>query len=151
MLCLCRHIWDAFPEEEVKSFAYFEPWWFYMYADQNRNADVVKWIKERDIFSKRYVFVPIVMWYVSSLYIVTKINTSTLTWSSTIKIFALYRSHWNLLVFCHLGQCLDSKSDPPCMLLLDSLHKAGPKRLESYIRRYILLAHSYHIRYFLSM
>lgn len=103
------HIWDAFPEEKVEPVTYFDPCWFYMYTNQNRSADVVSWIKEKGIFSKKYVFVPIVMW-----------------------------SHWSLLIFCHLGQSLHSKTDAPCMLLLDSLQRTGPTRLESFIRRLLI-------------
>lgn len=103
------HLWDAFPEEKVKTATYFDPWWFYMYANQNRSANVVSWIKEKGIFSKKYVFVPIVMW-----------------------------SHWSLLIFCHLGRSLHSKTDAPCMLLLDSSHGTGPTRLESFIRRLLI-------------
>ncbi|XP_017231858.1 uncharacterized protein LOC108206161 isoform X1 [Daucus carota subsp. sativus] len=42
--------------------------------------------------------------------------------------------HWCLLILCHLG----SKTTTPCMLLLDSLHGAGPKRLEPLIRKFLL-------------
>lgn len=36
---------------------------------------------------------------------------------------------------CHLGEDLNSKTTTPCMLLLDSLHGAGPTRLEPDIRK----------------
>ncbi|KAK4419679.1 hypothetical protein Salat_2380800 [Sesamum alatum] len=70
---------------------------------------VLTWIKKEKIFSKRYVFVPIVLW-----------------------------SHWSLLIFCHFGESLESKTRTPCMLLLDSLHTLDPLRLEPLIRRLVL-------------
>ncbi|XP_011080477.1 ubiquitin-like protease 4 isoform X1 [Sesamum indicum] len=100
------HIWSAFPEEKVKSVAYFDPLWFDLYANENNRVMVLNWIKEKNIFSKKYVLVPIVMW-----------------------------SHWSLLIFCHLGESRHSRTATPCMLLLDSLHAIGPTRLEPLIRR----------------
>ncbi|CAA0805921.1 Cysteine proteinases superfamily protein [Striga hermonthica] len=68
---------------------------------------VLNYIKKKGVFSKKYVFVPIVVW-----------------------------SHWSLLIFCNLGETLvRSKVNAPCMLLLDSLHAIGPTRLEPLIRR----------------
>ncbi|KAL0389256.1 UNVERIFIED_CONTAM: putative ubiquitin-like-specific protease 2B [Sesamum calycinum] len=49
-----------------------------------------------------------------------------------------FRSHWFLLIFCHLGESLESSTRTPCMLLLDSLHTLGPLRLEPLIRRFVL-------------
>ncbi|CAH2040872.1 unnamed protein product, partial [Thlaspi arvense] len=48
------------------------------------------------------------------------------------------RSHWRLLIFCHFGESLQSKTTTSCMLLLDSLQMADPKRLEPYIRKFVL-------------
>ncbi|KAJ6374436.1 hypothetical protein OIU78_030037 [Salix suchowensis] len=70
---------------------------------------VLTWIKKKQIFSKKYVLVPIVRW-----------------------------SHWSLLILCHLGESLQSKLRTPCMLLLDSLEKAGPRCLEPDIRKFVL-------------
>ncbi|KAK4419681.1 hypothetical protein Salat_2381000 [Sesamum alatum] len=106
------HIWSAFPEEKVKSVAYFDPLWFDLYANENNRVMVLNWIKEKGIFSKKYVLVPIVMW-----------------------------SHWSLLIFCHLGESRHSKTATPCMLLLDSLHAIGPTRLEPLIRRLLFDIH----------
>ncbi|XP_057802042.1 ubiquitin-like-specific protease 2 isoform X2 [Salvia miltiorrhiza] len=103
------HMWDEFPKEKVESATYFDPLWFDMYANQNRKANVLSWIKEKGIFSKKYVLVPIVMW-----------------------------SHWSLLIFCNLGQRLDSETNAPCMLLLDSLQAVDSKRLEPSIRRLLI-------------
>ncbi|KAL0389254.1 UNVERIFIED_CONTAM: Ubiquitin-like-specific protease 2 [Sesamum calycinum] len=106
------HIWSAFPEEKVKSVAYFDPLWFDLYANEKNRVMVLNWIKEKDIFSKKYILVPIVMW-----------------------------SHWSLLIFCHLSESRHSKIASPCMLLLDSLHAIGPTRLEPLIRRLLFDIH----------
>ncbi|XP_073156904.1 probable ubiquitin-like-specific protease 2B isoform X2 [Henckelia pumila] len=100
------HIWNDFSEEKVESIAFFDPLWFNLYADERNRSMVMDWIKEMGIFLKKYVLVPIVLW-----------------------------SHWSLLIFCNLGEGLDSEYGTPCLLLLDSLHAIGPKRLEPLIRR----------------
>lgn len=48
--------------------------------------------------------------------------------------FEISRKHWNLLILCHFDEIL--KTNKPCMLLLDSLGKMGPGRLEPDIRRF---------------
>ncbi|KAL0435279.1 UNVERIFIED_CONTAM: hypothetical protein Sradi_0235800 [Sesamum radiatum] len=63
------HIWSAFPEEKVKSVAYFDPLWFDLYANENNRVMVLNWIKEKDIFSKKYVMVPIVMWLLFDIHV----------------------------------------------------------------------------------
>ncbi|CAK7336631.1 unnamed protein product [Dovyalis caffra] len=50
----------------------------------------------------------------------------------------LVRSHWSLLIFCHLGESLQSQARTPCLLLLDSLEKAGPRSFEPDIRKFVL-------------
>ncbi|XP_073063241.1 uncharacterized protein [Primulina eburnea] len=100
------HIWNDFSEEKLKSVAFFDPLWFNLYADERNRSMVLDWIKGIGIFLKKYVLVPIVLW-----------------------------SHWSLLIFCNLGEGLDSENGTPCLLLLDSLHAIGPKRLEPLIRR----------------
>lgn len=49
--------------------------------------------------------------------------------------FQIDRNHWSLLILCHFGENRNSDTNQPCMLLLDSLQKMGPKRLEPQIRR----------------
>ncbi|RVW75312.1 hypothetical protein CK203_055343 [Vitis vinifera] len=46
-------------------------------------------------------------------------------------------NHWSLLILCHFGESLESKIRAPCMLLLDSLQMANPKRLEPNIRKFV--------------
>ncbi|XP_041998128.1 ubiquitin-like-specific protease 1D [Salvia splendens] len=103
------HIWDGLPEAKVESATYFDPLWFEMYANRDRRANVLSWIKEKGILSKKCVFVPIVKW-----------------------------SHWSLLIMYNLGQSLDSETNAPCLLLLDSLQCRDPKRLEPSIRRLLI-------------
>ncbi|KAG6414002.1 hypothetical protein SASPL_126718 [Salvia splendens] len=104
-----KHIWDGLPEAKVESATYFDPLWFEMYANRDRRANVLSWIKEKGILSKKCVFVPIVKW-----------------------------SHWSLLIMYNLGQSLDSETNAPCLLLLDSLQCRDPKRLEPSIRRLLI-------------
>lgn len=47
------------------------------------------------------------------------------------------RSHWYLVIFCHLGETLASKTRTPCILLLNSLRELD-NGLEPLIRRYFL-------------
>ncbi|XP_042001120.1 probable ubiquitin-like-specific protease 2B isoform X2 [Salvia splendens] len=108
-LCYLMHMWDGLPEEKVESATYFDPLWFEMYANRDRRANVLSWIKEKGILSKKCVFVPIVKW-----------------------------SHWSLLIMYNLGQSLDSETNAPCLLLLDSLQGMDPKRLEPSIRRLLI-------------
>ncbi|KAK6947557.1 Ulp1 protease family, C-terminal catalytic domain, partial [Dillenia turbinata] len=96
-------------QDERASFAYLDSLWFPLYLKESSKQKVFKWIKQKNIFSKNYVSVPIVCW-----------------------------SHWSLLIFCHFGESIESKSRTPCMLLLDSPRMADPKRLEPKIRKFVL-------------
>ena len=51
--------------------------------------------------------------------------------------YHFFRRHWSLLIFCHSGESTKSETRTPCMLLLDSLEKANPRRLEPDIRKYV--------------
>ncbi|CAN1292397.1 hypothetical protein LINPERPRIM_LOCUS21550 [Linum perenne] len=84
--------------------------WFSMYMLPAWKDKAVQWIKAREIFTKAYVIVPIVCW-----------------------------GHWNLLILCNLGESLDTETAVrPCMLLLDSLENADPRRIEPSIRKFLL-------------
>ncbi|KAM1739700.1 hypothetical protein ACFX11_015377 [Malus domestica] len=112
-----ENLWNSFSEDKRTSFAYLDCLWFSLYLQQNIHKElkrdiktkVLKWIKNKCIFSKKYVIVPIVCW-----------------------------SHWNLLILCHFGESLQSETQRPCMLLLDSLQGADPGRYEEYIRKFVL-------------
>ncbi|KAK6936886.1 Ulp1 protease family, C-terminal catalytic domain [Dillenia turbinata] len=106
--CYLENLWSCIPEDKRASFAYLDSLWFSLYMKESSKQKVLKWIKQKNIFSKKYILVPIVCW-----------------------------SHWSLLIFCHLGESTESKSRTPCMLLLDSLRMADPKRLEPNIRKFV--------------
>ncbi|XP_057437747.1 probable ubiquitin-like-specific protease 2A [Lotus japonicus] len=102
-------IWNSFSEDKRKPFAYFDSLWFSLYRAASSKDKVLTWIKKEHIFSKAYVFVPIVCW-----------------------------GHWSLLIFCHFGESLQSTTRSRCMLLLDSLEMVNPRRLEPDIRRFVV-------------
>ncbi|KAK7282004.1 hypothetical protein RIF29_10460 [Crotalaria pallida] len=102
-------IWKSFSEDRKRSFAYLDSLWFSLYRVASSKGKVLTWIKKTPIFTKAYVFVPIICW-----------------------------GHWSLLIFCHFGENLQSTARSRCMLLLDSLQKANPRRLEPEIRRFVL-------------
>ncbi|XP_031403941.1 probable ubiquitin-like-specific protease 2A isoform X1 [Punica granatum] len=97
-----------FSKDTKASFAFLDSLWFSVYRQKSSKDKVLEWIKKKRILSKKYVVVPIVCW-----------------------------NHWNLLILCHLGESKESKTRTRCMLLLDSLHMAEPKRLEPDIRRFV--------------
>ncbi|XP_011092006.2 uncharacterized protein LOC105172313 isoform X3 [Sesamum indicum] len=101
-------VWRRFTEERKNIFTYLDSLWFSLYAKEPLKTKVLSWIKRKDIFSKTYVFVPIVQW-----------------------------GHWFLLIFCHFGESPQSTTKRRCMLLLDSLQKANSKQLEPEIRRFV--------------
>nr|XP_029117381.1 uncharacterized protein LOC105034221 isoform X4 [Elaeis guineensis] len=103
-------LWNRISEEKRSSCAYIDCLWFSLYKDKMTKEKVLKWIKRKQIFARKYVFVPIVCW-----------------------------RHWSLLILCHFGGKKQSKAKKPCMLLLDSLHSTEPKRLEPDIRSVSLL------------
>ncbi|KAG2678639.1 hypothetical protein I3760_11G011300 [Carya illinoinensis] len=102
-----QNLWRSFSEDKRTSFAYLDCLWFALYRKPHYKAKVITWIKKKQIFSKKFVFVPIVCW-----------------------------NHWSLLIFCHFGESLQSKTITPCMLLLDSLEMGNPRRLEPEIRKF---------------
>ncbi|XP_024634086.1 ubiquitin-like-specific protease 1C [Medicago truncatula] len=101
-------VWESFSEDRKRSFAYMDGLWFSLYRGASYKDKVLSWIDKKNIFTKAYVFVPIVLW-----------------------------GHWNLLIFCHFDENLQSATGSRCMLLLDSLEKIGPRRLEPDIRKFV--------------
>ncbi|XP_042053108.1 probable ubiquitin-like-specific protease 2A isoform X1 [Salvia splendens] len=103
-----ENMWRKLSEEEKNEYTYLDSLWFSLHAKGPHKSKVLSWIKRKDIFSKKYVFVPIVQW-----------------------------GHWFLLIFCHFGENSEAKSERRCMLLLDSLQNAHSKQLESGIRKFV--------------
>ncbi|KAL3850198.1 hypothetical protein ACJIZ3_012080 [Penstemon smallii] len=109
--CL-ENIWENSPEEKRNQFMHVSSMWFCMYREEFFREGVLTSIKTKNIFSKQYVIVPIVIW-----------------------------SHWYLLILCNLGETLKPKTRyrrTPCLLLLDSFRIADSMRLEPLIRRFVL-------------
>ncbi|PWA74361.1 ulp1 protease family catalytic domain, Homeodomain-like protein [Artemisia annua] len=105
-----ENIWLSFPEDKISSFTHLDPLWYNLYSDDSNREKVLNWIKKKDIFSRKYVFFPVVQW-----------------------------GHWSVMIFCHFGESLESKVKTPCILLLDSLEKADhSKQLEPLIRKFVL-------------
>lgn len=107
--CYFENLWKSFSEDKKTSFTYLDCLWFSLYMKPTTKVKVLTWIKKKHIFSKKYVFVPIVCW-----------------------------NHWSLLILCHFGENVQSETQRPCMLLLDSLEMADPKRLEPNIRKFVV-------------
>ncbi|XP_021316611.1 LOW QUALITY PROTEIN: probable ubiquitin-like-specific protease 2B [Sorghum bicolor] len=102
-------LWKHIDEDKKSAYAYLDSLWFNMYYHGSNIPNVLKWIKAKRIFSRQYVFVPIVCF-----------------------------GHWSLLVLCHFddANCSDFKKGPR-MIVLDSLNTTDPTRLQSAIRKFI--------------
>ncbi|PIA34182.1 hypothetical protein AQUCO_03800040v1 [Aquilegia coerulea] len=105
---ILENMWNDFSIEKKNLFKYLDCLWFDMYMTQETKPKVLKWIKKENIFSKKYVFVPIVCW-----------------------------GHWRLLILCNFGEFIQSQTQCPCMLLLDSLNSSDPKTIEPNIRMFL--------------
>ncbi|KAK6140612.1 hypothetical protein DH2020_025641 [Rehmannia glutinosa] len=55
-----ENVWKRFTEEKKNVFTYLDSLWFSSYRNGPLKEKVLSWIKRKDIFSKKYVFVPIV-------------------------------------------------------------------------------------------
>ncbi|KAG6430149.1 hypothetical protein SASPL_108211 [Salvia splendens] len=64
-----ENMWRKLSEEENNEFTYLDSLWFSLHAKGPHNSKVLSWIKRKDIFSKKYVFVPIVQLYVLRCYL----------------------------------------------------------------------------------
>ncbi|XP_031251337.1 probable ubiquitin-like-specific protease 2A [Pistacia vera] len=107
--CHLDNLWRSLPEDKKSCFMCLDSLWFSLYTKASTKEKVLTWIKKKNIFSKKYVLVPVVCW-----------------------------SHWSLLIFCNFGESLQSETRTPCILLLDSLEKANPRRIEPDIRKFVL-------------
>ncbi|KAM0879220.1 hypothetical protein ACQ4PT_034363 [Festuca glaucescens] len=108
-LCM-EDVWTCIDPEKKSDYAYFDSLWFNIYMKENDKSNVLRWIKAKKIFSRRYVFVPIVCW-----------------------------GHWNLLVLCNFGETnyLGTEKGPR-MLLLDSLKTDNLTWLRTSINRFVV-------------
>ncbi|ESQ45707.1 hypothetical protein EUTSA_v10010584mg [Eutrema salsugineum] len=103
-------LWKGLPDEKRNSSVYLDCLWFSMYKSERTRSSVFESIKTKQIFSKKYVFLPIVYW-----------------------------SHWTLLIFCNFGENLGEENSKTCMLFLDSLETTDTwQRLEPDIRKFVL-------------
>ncbi|EOA24353.1 hypothetical protein CARUB_v10017593mg, partial [Capsella rubella] len=103
-------VWSGFSDEKKNSFVYLDCLWFSMYKSENHKirSSVFDSIKTRQIFSKKYVFLPIVYW-----------------------------SHWTLLIFCNFGEDLDS-DNTCMLFLDSLQTTDSSQRLEPDIRKFVL-------------
>lgn len=60
-------MWKKLSVEEKNEFTYLDSLWFSLHAKGAQKEKVLSWIKKKDIFSKKYVFVPIVHWCVVAI------------------------------------------------------------------------------------
>lgn len=66
-----RDLWRGLSDEKKNSFVYLDCLWFTMYKSENPRirSSVFESIKKKQIFSKKYVFLPIVYWCVDFTYV----------------------------------------------------------------------------------
>ncbi|KAM0879215.1 hypothetical protein ACQ4PT_034361 [Festuca glaucescens] len=108
-LCM-EDVWTCIDPEKMSDYAYFDSLWFNIYTNENDKSNVLRWIKAKKIFTRRYVFVPIVGW-----------------------------GHWSVLVLCNFGETKYLGTEKgPRMLLLDSLKTTKPTRLRAAINRFVV-------------
>lgn len=58
-----EQLWKNLPEEKQESCTFLDCLWFSMYLEEALSFNILKWTKAKNIFSRRYVFIPIVHWY----------------------------------------------------------------------------------------
>ncbi|KMZ58190.1 Sentrin-specific protease, partial [Zostera marina] len=79
--CYLEKLLSEIPDEKKCSCVCLDSMWFSIYVDasikkdQSQKAKVIKWVNKKQIFQRKYVFVPIVCW-----------------------------KHWNLLILCHFDE-----------------------------------------------
>ncbi|KAL8118478.1 hypothetical protein AgCh_016123 [Apium graveolens] len=61
------NLWHKIPSEKRDSCAYIECLWFAMYQKGDREK-ALRWIRRERIFSKKYVFLPICLWFLLDIY-----------------------------------------------------------------------------------
>ncbi|EPS64714.1 hypothetical protein M569_10069, partial [Genlisea aurea] len=99
----CRKIQDQMSEPLRSSCSFFDCLFFNQYANAEAIPHIDRIIKKEKLFSRRYIFVPVIE-----------------------------RSHWYLIIFCHIGN-----KNLRCILLLDSLGYGNRSYVEPVIRRFL--------------
>ncbi|KAB2020284.1 hypothetical protein ES319_D07G058500v1 [Gossypium barbadense] len=61
-------IWKIFPDNQRASFTYLDCLWFSWYMDELFKEKVLVWISRKHIFTEKYVFVPILHWFLLDVY-----------------------------------------------------------------------------------
>ncbi|MQL68440.1 hypothetical protein Taro_000729 [Colocasia esculenta] len=100
-----RHMMRTLGEERLVVVIILYCFWYHIYL--NGSPKVMEWIKEKDIFSKTYTFVPIVD-----------------------------GGHWNLLILCNLRKSFNNNYSL-CMILLHSFIISEPLKAEPTIRKFV--------------
>uniref|UniRef100_A0ACD6A631 Uncharacterized protein n=1 Tax=Avena sativa TaxID=4498 RepID=A0ACD6A631_AVESA len=108
-LCM-EDLWTCIDPENKSDYAYFDSSWFNMYMNGIDKSNILRWIKAKKIFSRQYVYVPVVGW-----------------------------GRWRLLVLCNFGETSYLGTEKgPRMLLLDSLKATEQTRLRTTINRFVV-------------
>ncbi|KAJ0048573.1 hypothetical protein Pint_15631 [Pistacia integerrima] len=66
--CHLDNLWRSLPEDKKSCFTCLDSLWFSLYTKASTKEKVLTWIKKKNIFSKKYVLVPIVCWFVLDIY-----------------------------------------------------------------------------------
>ncbi|KAK4602495.1 hypothetical protein RGQ29_011515 [Quercus rubra] len=90
---LIRFLSVSFSEDKKTSFTYLDCLWFELRRKSAYKTKVLTWIR-KDIFSKKYVLVPIVCW-----------------------------RYWSLLIFCHFGESTKSETRTAVGLRVKTLYQ----------------------------
>ncbi|GJS63465.1 ribonuclease H-like domain-containing protein [Tanacetum coccineum] len=60
-------LWLSFSEDKKSSFTYIDPLWYNLYLNDSNKEKALNWIKKKDIFCRKYVFVLIFQCFGSKL------------------------------------------------------------------------------------
>ncbi|XP_031283367.1 uncharacterized protein LOC116142052 [Pistacia vera] len=61
-------LWRSFKGDNLHNFITLDCMWFFIYTEEVYKWNVLKWIDELNIFSRKYVFIPIVVWFMRDIY-----------------------------------------------------------------------------------
>ncbi|MQM04517.1 hypothetical protein Taro_037314, partial [Colocasia esculenta] len=106
----CSYLWSILSTEHLKTYDCWDFLWFpYYKSNASQQKKMLAWVKDKEVFLKKYSFVSICIWYV------VKKNRM---------------GHWSLVILCH-----EEEDDLPFIMLLDSLHSIDPTKLVRPIQR----------------